>query len=611
MGKALIQSHQGDGLYFVSYYRDVEYAQKELERLEKQRKELETAIYKPGGLNDQLIDINNEIVNKGVIFDDAMEEWKVCAAALPPCPKEKELLAAVLAAGKDKQASIVKYMTVQAKISTNKADMLVALRRMAFFQNYGTDKASEGMTVWCVDYPHEDDGPLTNGTMVGTIETYGGRSVANQDFQGPDPMINVQVSYQGNAAYNPNRDHQIQPLAAESTATALVNGIEFLGVMAKNPRYEMGTLLSKNDQTNTGTVELYGNTLWSGAPSVEGVFPKTLNNIPIVYQTCHAKVFEPGDKVIVKYDGNLRVNPTVVGFASNPVECKWLTLDYIPDQGLYLVGDVSQTVLKNKDGTPVTAYPLTDQYAFAYWSSYLEIRTDNPRTDMNVQISRTINGWSMPTPDWPDSIRVWISSTGSISTSSCCFGGTQTINGDVTTKTYNGQEDGLPESLEVTAIKEGWYLDYLESFVGGDPGVGSWGWTLEDNPTVVGHVLIDMEDSGYYVGPLLPAPSTRQFTVTHGVIRSGGAGFILETSAVVTLSQNGSSCTGSMTATHFDTWIEMLQGEAISTPEDSFIIQWIGMHNGVSVMLKRYYTYSHLDSVTSKAIFIQGGAVPP
>lgn len=611
MGKAKIQSHQGDGLYFVSYYRDVEYAQSELDRLTKQRDELESAIYKPGGLNDQLLDSSNIIGQKEVEFNDAMAAWKECAASLPPCPNEKQLLQDVLAAGKAKQAAIVVHMTTQAKIATNKADMLSALRRMAFFQNYGTDKESEGMVAWCVDYPHEDTGPIANGTMVGTIETYGGKSIAGQNFQGPNEMINIQVSYGGNAPYNAGRDHQIQPVAAESVATALVNSIEWLGVMAKRPLYEMGTLQSKDEQSNTGTVLIAGNTLVSGAPTVEGVFPKTLEYVPIVYQTCHAKVFEPGDKVIVKYAQGERGVPTVIGFASNPRECKWFTFTYNCEQGLYLVGDTSQFVLKERDGTEVAVMPLTDTWTFIRWN---DNKGDNPRTDLNAQANISVIAKSMPTPIWPDSISMACQlDAGPTGAGVCCFGGTSTTNGNSYTKTFIGNEYQLPESLDVWAAVQDFWVGVFVSSSGGNPGTGEFVFpthTVEEGG-IIGFKTLPREAGELaWVAPDYLLHTDGYVGCADSYVVQGGVAGIVNCDVVLGAQTQNFYAVGSCSYDELGPWLNSFASHMQNTPPPTKV-EWVGTYDGMSVRIARWYNYSHVDTTAGTYVFEKGGQVTP
>jgi len=410
MGKAKIQNHLGDGLYFVSYYKDVEYATAQVAALEKKYKELETSIYKTDGLNDQLVDQTLIIEALGIKFVDALDAWKVCASTVPPCKDEAALLKNALTTGQEKAVAINKWVQISAKISAAKAEMLTNLNRRAFFENYGTSQASVGMNVWCADSPHDEQPAIPTGTIVGTIETYGARSLAGQNIQAPDPQINIQPSWQNKAPYNIDRDYKIQPMAAESVATSINNILQWLWVETKNPLYEIGTLTFVNEQNDTGNVECYGNTLTTrsppGYPYDGGDFKVEHVGIPIVYQNCNSKVFETGDQVIVKYYGANREGAKVIGFASNPVECKYFGVSYTIDAGGNLLGDVTQEVFKGDDGTPVEIQLVSYTDGFRKWS---DNRLDYPvRVDTNVQANISVNAELERNINWPSYIDMFI-----------------------------------------------------------------------------------------------------------------------------------------------------------------------------------------------------------
>lgn len=405
MGKARINSHLGNGLYFITYIRDVANAQKEVLRLEKLRVDLEKAIYKPGGYNDELQDKLLEVEEQAVYFNDASDAWMACARD-PACRRGDSLMAEVVAAGKKKAEKVREYMLLQAKIAQTKADMLAASQRIAFLQNNATDLGETAFEAWCIDYPHQDYGPLAPNTIVGTIETYGARKSSGQEVYVPAPEINIQASFANRAVYDISRDHKIQPLAEQSVATCLLNVLEWLWVMAKKPTFEVGVLTWKDDQTNRGNVSCYGNTLVSGRPEAfpyDGGSQVDLNNIPFDYQDCHSKVFEVNDWVMVRYADENRSSPVIIGFAQNPKECKFLYVTYSSDPNGYITGDTDQRILRGEDGTPVFLELTGNSTWFRYWEGNGAIHSYSfPRhQELNLQISWNIVAKLANVPNFP------------------------------------------------------------------------------------------------------------------------------------------------------------------------------------------------------------------
>lgn len=412
MGKARINSHIGDGQYFITYFRDTADAAKEILRLEKLRKDLEKATYKPEGYNDQLLDIELELQSISTEFVDKGAEWEACAKQVPKCKDAAKLMAELIAIGNRKGKKIGEYMAMRAKIAQAKAEMLAALERMAFLQNNATDIEMTSFDAWCIDYPHQDYGPIAPNTIVGTIETYGARKTSGKDLYVPAPQINIQASFDNRAVYDIDRDHRIQPLAEQSVATCLLNVLEWLWVMSKKPTFATCYLNSKNDNTNVGNITCYGSTLVSGTPqgfaypSDGNDGPITLDNVPFYYQDCHSKVFEPGDWVLVRFTGEYHTNPTIIGFAQNPKECKFLYITYTSDSGGYIYGDSEQRILRGEDGTPVFLELTGNSTWFRYWmGNGADISHDFPtHQQLNLQISWNIVAKLANVIDFPATI---------------------------------------------------------------------------------------------------------------------------------------------------------------------------------------------------------------
>lgn len=398
MGKARVNSHLGGGLYDVVYWRDVERARKRLEEIEQRQRQIKIDRYGPGGSVDKKNDASYALSVAQQNLLVAIDAWANCAKV--KCESESSLKAEVVRLTKvkgQKNADFAGYAALDAALQ---GEEMALLKEIGNLQSTATDNEYESMQVFAVDYPHEDQGPIPAGTVVGTTESYGakGSERGQADVELPHPHINILPSWNDEANYDESRDHQQRPFGAMTTSEALMNMMQFLYVANKNPSYCVGTLQSKDDQTNTGTVTISGVTPAGREP--EGFEYQTLSSVPIVYQECHAKVFKPGDKVVVKFGAENFGNPTVIGFAENPKECKMLTLTYTSDPGGTIVGVTPQEVVKGTDGTEI-AVVTTGTTGFLSWSD------GSPqgviRIDTNVQASITANAILSDTGvQWPD-----------------------------------------------------------------------------------------------------------------------------------------------------------------------------------------------------------------
>lgn len=105
-----------------------------------------------------------------------------------------------------------------------------------------------------------------------------------------------------------------------SPAQAYFNAAIFPAWQKWMPTYRWGVASSVNEATNTMTVTLASATSLAQRLNVNK--ESTLNNVPVVYMTCHAAAFEDGDNVVVGFTGQSFESPTVIGFLDNPRECR-------------------------------------------------------------------------------------------------------------------------------------------------------------------------------------------------------------------------------------------------------------------------------------------------
>lgn len=346
MGKATIYSHLGNGQYSVLYQRNNANAADRIIELRATMAALDYRLYTSPSSNlvaaeaVALADYNAA----GADFAAALDAWAACSMLLPPCAEIAALTENIKATGKARAEAGVVLSNIRAEIAKNRADYYAATQEISYLeQTAKTNVDGEIINTWCIDY--DSLSIIPNGTVVGTIETYGAKGCVQGDGYLPKPYINLQTS--ANAAYSMERDHCVKPLSSINTAAMFFNWAQWLYVMANNPQHAIGTVLSKYSESQTYLdVELFGTTPTAyqppGYPFVPGQSSITLLNVPVSYLSCGADLFTAGDKVVVRFDGVGRANPTVIGFADHPVECSGCVSPYVwPWHGLATNGVIA------------------------------------------------------------------------------------------------------------------------------------------------------------------------------------------------------------------------------------------------------------------------------
>ena len=168
------------------------------------------------------------------------------------------------------------------------------------------DGADYETTVWCADYAEGLSGE------VGTIEP--GTEYKNG--------INIYPGYSGGAAHDLTRDGQAVPFASLPVADALRNFALMPAIQKWRPTYRKGTISNIDIEANTCTVTL--DAASSLIQDLDINQAAVLHNVTVQYMSCHASVFEEGDRVIVAFTGHDWSSPKVIGFESEPAPCGWV-----------------------------------------------------------------------------------------------------------------------------------------------------------------------------------------------------------------------------------------------------------------------------------------------
>ena len=167
------------------------------------------------------------------------------------------------------------------------------------------DTADYQTSAWCADYSEGLSGE------VGTIEP--GAEYKNG--------TNIYPGYAGMAAHDLSRDGQAVPFATLPVADALRNFALMPAIQKWRPTYRKGVISDIDVEANTCTV-----TLDALASSIQGLDinqAAVIHNVTVEYMSCHASVFEDGDRVIVAFENFDWSSPRVIGFESEPAPCGW------------------------------------------------------------------------------------------------------------------------------------------------------------------------------------------------------------------------------------------------------------------------------------------------
>lgn len=155
-----------------------------------------------------------------------------------------------------------------------------------------------------------------------------------------------------------------------SPEQSFVNLAILPGWQRHRPTYRWGTITKLDKDADRADVNLASAT--SVAQNLNINQRDTLTNVPVVYMTCNAKAFEEGDNVVVEFEAQDWDKPRVIGFLSEPKECKLFTaiykqigLTYIESGNLNVY--TSQEKYKDEQWGPVVANAPATHHKFLGW----------------------------------------------------------------------------------------------------------------------------------------------------------------------------------------------------------------------------------------------------
>jgi len=162
--------------------------------------------------------------------------------------------------------------------------------------------ADPAMSAWCADYSEDLAGEIA------TLEIPGERQ---------NGAVLIRPGYNGNAAFTPARDGQLQPTIASTPAGTFFNWAILPGWQKWQPTYRLGTITALTGDSCSVILD----PAQSSAQQLPVNQSETLTGVPITYMDCHGAAFALHDRVVVAFDDQDWTQPRVVGFEREPRPC--------------------------------------------------------------------------------------------------------------------------------------------------------------------------------------------------------------------------------------------------------------------------------------------------
>lgn len=299
MGKGTILSEIGEGLYRVEVDYGEDILQDRLSALNSTLARLEA---ETSALESRLSDAESAASSTSGALNSAINAYSAAIIAGGDAGAAKAELNRVLAIHNQ---SLLRAQLARTKLSGNTAALANTEARIDYLQGFNLIKE---MDAWCADYTLEAEGE------VATIEVPG------------EPMLTLIVpgGEEGEIPVPTGADGRVVARAAQTPEQLYFNLALLPGWQKEKPTYRLGEITEVDYGTDECGVDLDAATSSAQALNINKV--NSLSGIPIEYMDCHAAIFETGDRVVVKFDGQSWDGGKVIGFESNPKPCWGLTL---------------------------------------------------------------------------------------------------------------------------------------------------------------------------------------------------------------------------------------------------------------------------------------------
>ena len=317
MGKAVIVSEQGEGLYTarIEIQREriedeIHWIDTELAELSLKLADAETALATHQADLDIAIDVLNQAIQDYAASVEVALDYSGLtfdyAAFLDGVPAARNLAGRI-----GESPDLAEAQTVAVKVAAERDKARVEVQRLKIrvkvLQDRKTDLASVPgdvtRAVWCADYTEGLTGD------VGTCEIPG---------EGQDALVIVPEMQLG-AGYTPARDGVLGFREGMTGPQAYYNAAILPGWQRWMPTFRVGVISAIDLDADTCTV-----TLDAATSSAQGLginASSVLTDVPVVYMQCNAGAFENGDRVLVQFLNQSWESPRVIGFEREPKAC--------------------------------------------------------------------------------------------------------------------------------------------------------------------------------------------------------------------------------------------------------------------------------------------------
>lgn len=297
MGKAIITSNEGAGLYFVDYIYNTAALDAKIAQLKLRITDIETVEIPTmeAAITDQEATIAATIndINTAIIAED------------------KDTIV-ILTALRNKEQAVI--ASLEAQIAAKKGEALSVTQQIESLE--AKRKESENVSAWCADY----NANLSIGLEVGVMEFPGEAPGVSQ------PVVIRPGGINGDQNAFIASDGMMTQSIAMTPAQLYYNIGIFPAWQRWIPIYRLGTLGLIDKETDKCIVFMDNNvSSYQGLDTIpEG--NTTMVDVPIEYMGIGAFVFETGDRVVVQMDpassDTISVHGsytgTVIGFESEP-----------------------------------------------------------------------------------------------------------------------------------------------------------------------------------------------------------------------------------------------------------------------------------------------------
>ncbi|WP_375191793.1 hypothetical protein [Marinobacter sp.] len=296
MAKGEIVEHIGDGQYRVSLKYGTERIQQELEQIDERIAELAVIVPQK---KLALLQADAAVDDVADAIDSLIPDYQ---AGVNGAADQIRLL----------QIDLMELQGERAKANRAAKDAiaedLALKKRRTQIERVPTEKE---ITAWCADFVTDATGE------VGLIEV-------NDES---DNNLIIHPSFDGSGKYNPSRDGQLVPRAAQTGAQLWFNAAILPAVQKWQPGYRVGTITRIEGETCNLSLD----PAQSSEQGLDINQTLVLEKVPVQYMDCDVVAFELGDRVLVRW---FQSGPQVIGFESNPKPCTQSGFYFLPTLAL-------------------------------------------------------------------------------------------------------------------------------------------------------------------------------------------------------------------------------------------------------------------------------------